>query len=161
MSNRLKMVQKELLYALFNKNWSDRKINDSIGIHRVTISRYRKEWHKLQKAKETVNITVSTLSLDENLPSDTVQNVPPGQNEVPTEGVVHFQVPTDPQPTCNGITSKSKVIQYYNEINLKLQNGQHARSIYQDLVSEHQYAGSYDSVKRYGNSRLKLTRFSR
>ena len=94
MSNRLKMVQKELLYALFTKNWSDRKINESFGIHRVTISRYRKEWHKLQKAKETVNITVPTLSLDENLPSDTVQNVPPGQNGCP---------PTPNQPAMESL----------------------------------------------------------
>jgi len=31
----------------------------------------------------------------------------------------------------------------------KLQNGQHAVSIYQDLVCERQYKGSYDSIKRY------------
>ena len=51
MANRLKMVQKELLFTLFSQEWSIRKINVATGIHRKTISRYRDEWQRLQDAK--------------------------------------------------------------------------------------------------------------
>jgi len=70
---------------------------------------------------------------------------PPDENEVPTDGVVHFQVPTDPNPA----QSKSKAAAYIDIIKQKLKKGQNARSIYQDLVIENDYTGSYDSVKRF------------
>jgi transposase len=75
--------------------------------------------------------------------------VPLSKNKVPTEGVVHFEVPTDPEMSDKRSVSKSKAALYHDEINLKLQNDQHAVSIYQDLVCERQYSGSYDSIKRY------------
>jgi transposase len=149
MANRLKMVQKEILFSLFTQNWSDRKINKSIGLHRATISRYRNEWLKLQREKESSNKNSKTLSSSENLPANPVQSVPPGENKVPTEGVVHFEVPTAPQLPDKKTISKSKAALYHDDINGKLHNGQHAVSIYQDLVCERQYNGSYDSVKRY------------
>ncbi len=40
MANRLKMVEKELLFILFSKKWSIPKINKALDIHRATISRY-------------------------------------------------------------------------------------------------------------------------
>ena len=49
MSNRLKMVTKEVLYTLFSQNWSIRKINKDLNIHRKTISRYYKEWLSQQQ----------------------------------------------------------------------------------------------------------------
>ena len=149
MANRLKMVQKELMFSLFKQNWSDRKINNSIGLHRRTISRYRKEWLKLQKEKKTSGINSKTLSSSGNLSANPVQSVPLSKNKVPTEGVVHFEVPTYSEMSDKKNISKSKAALYHDEINLKLQNGQHAVSIYQDLVSERQYCGSYDSIKRY------------
>ncbi len=149
MANRLKMVQKEILFSLFTQNWSDRKIHNSIGLHRKTISRYRKEWLKLQKEKESSSIKKKTLSFAGNSSSNPIQSVPLNENKVPTEGVVHFEVPTDPQLPGKRTLSKSKAAVYHDEINLKLQNGQHGVSIYQDLVCEAQYNGSYDSIKRY------------
>jgi hypothetical protein len=149
MANRIKMVQKELMFSLFTQNWSDRKINNSIGLHRRTISRYRKEWLKLQRDNGSSNITSQTLSSPGNSLAKPVQSVPPDENKVPTDGVVHFEVPTDPRLPDKKNISKSKAALYHDEIERKLQNGQHAVSIYQDLVSEAQYSGSYDSIKRY------------
>jgi len=149
MANRLKMVQKEIMFSLFTQNWSDRKIHNSIGLHRKTISRYRKEWLNLQKEKKTSGINSKTSSSSGISSDNPVQSVPLSKNKVPTEGVVHFEVPTDPEMFDKKNISKSKAAFYHDEINLKLQNGQHAVSIYQDLVSERQYSGSYDSIKRY------------
>ena len=59
------------------------------------------------------------------------------------------KVPTDPELPDKRNISKSKAALYHDEIALKLQNGQHGVSIYQDLVCEAQYSGGYDSIKRY------------
>jgi hypothetical protein len=57
MANRLKMVQKELLFLLFSQDWSFRKISESTGLHRVTISRYHREWILNQKQTSEENPT--------------------------------------------------------------------------------------------------------
>ncbi|MBW1728790.1 MAG: IS21 family transposase [Deltaproteobacteria bacterium] len=145
MSNRLKMVQKELLFALFSLNWSTRKINKALEIHRRTISRYRKDWEENEKQKFKLVEHKSISSPSRKPGKNTFQNAPPDENEVPTDGVVHFQVPTDPNPA----QSKSKAAAYIDIIKQKLKKGQNARSIYQDLVIENDYTGSYDSVKRF------------
>ena len=149
MANRIKMVQKELMFSLFKQNWSDRKIHNSIGLHRTTISRYRKEWQRLKQEKQSSPETVKDAPLSKDIFNNPVQSVPLKQNKVPTDRVVHFEVPTDPDSVNIKTFSKSKAACYHNEIKRKLENGQHAVSIYQDLVSERQYKGSYDSIKRY------------
>ena len=149
MANRLKMVQKELLFTLFSQDWSIRKINVATGIHRKTISRYRDEWQRLQDEKSQCGDKppASTPATVKGRLSS--QSVPPGQNKAPTDKAVHFQVPPDPQSKNNPATSKSKAAAFYNVIVKKLDAGQSAKSIFQDLVTEHNYTGSYDSIKRY------------
>ena len=149
MANRINMVQKELLFSLFAQNWSNRKINKSIGLHRNTISRYRKEWINLRNKDKPIKSLSRTSDYNINATDSNSQSVPPNENKVPTEGVVHFEVPTDPKVTDKKISSKSKASVYHNEIKRKLGRGQHAVSIYQDLVCERGYSGSYDSIKRY------------
>jgi transposase len=74
--------------------------------------------------------------------------LPPNKNNCPPTKVVHFQLPTD--LTSDDLTkSKSQATPYLDVINDKLEKGQNARSIYQDLVIANNYTGSYDSVKRF------------
>jgi len=149
------MVQKELLYALFSLNWSSRKINNATGIHRKTISHYRTEWDKLQQVSDSNSTQANSDSQDHKSSNDKFQNVPAEENNCPPTQVVHFparpaggEVP--PDPTSDDLnTSKSQAAPYAEIINKKLQKGQHGRSIYQDLVIENNYSGSYDSVKRF------------
>lgn len=148
MANRLKMVQTELLFSLFEKGWSNRKINNAIETDRRTISRYRALWNAA-KGQAT---SIEPSSEDISTPKPPVQNVPP---KCPPMGVVHFQVPTD-LPATGSVISKSQVRQFHDVITEKLQKLQHARSIYQDLVIEHDYSGSYDAVKRYVRKLKKL-----
>ena len=149
MANRLKMVQKELLFILFSQNWSIRKINIVTGIHRKTIKTYRDEWLHLQEEASQSGKKPSALepsTIKEHLSS---QSVPPGQNKVPTDKVVHFQVPPDPLSKDNPVTSKSKAAAFHDVIVKKLDAGQSAKSIFQDLATDHNYNESYDSIKRY------------
>jgi len=120
MANRIKMVQKELMFSLFTQNWFDRKIHNSIGLHRKTIGWYRKEWLKIQKEEETSGINSKTSSSSGNSSFNPVQSVPLSENKVPT----------DPEMSDKRNVSKSKAALYHDEIKLKLQNGQHAVSIY-------------------------------
>jgi transposase len=157
MANRLKMVQKELLFLLFSQDWSFRKISESTGLHRVTISRYHREWILNQKQTSEENPTNIASNSTSDLAIDNIQSVPLAPNKVPTEKVVHFsakrirldgKVPTDPDST-NEHSSKSNAFVHHEAICEKLQLGQNAKSIYQDLVTDYGYTGSYDSVKRY------------
>lgn len=148
MSNRLTMVQKEFLMLLFSQNWSDRKIKKATGIHRLTISRYRQEYLQSRGAGSEKNQPSPNPDPSVNSDTNALQNVPPGPIPVPTDEVAHFQLPTDPEPQPNA-GSRSKAVPYHDPIIAKLHVGQNAQSIYQDLVTESQYTGSYDSIKRY------------
>ena len=145
MANRLKMVQKELLFALFAQNWSNRKINNTLGIHRKTIAQYKEEWLQIeqQNSQPDPNSIQPNTKTENHIES--TQSVPLDENKVPSGGVVHFEVP----PDSKNIVSKSKAAVYHEVITQKIENGQQARSIYQDLVIEQEFKGSYDSIKSY------------
>jgi len=158
MSNRINMLVKGHLMEMFNLGWSDRKINSITGIHRLTIARYRKESrtigkHALDIADQEVFIPKVRDSADQRTIRDS-QSVP---FEVPTDKVVHFparqsggEVPTDSDISDQKPPiSKNGASVYHLMIQEKMTLGQNARSIYQDLVIEQGYSGSYDSVKRY------------
>ena len=148
MSNRLTMVQREHLFLLFSQHWSDRKIKKVMGIHRATISRYRKEYLKSIGQRSANDQPCPNPVPNSVSPTEALQTVPLNAIQVPTDKVVQFQLPTDPEPDQQPV-SKSKVFSYHDTIATKLQAGQNAQSIYQDLVTEHHYSGGYDSVKRY------------
>ena len=149
MANRLKMVQKELLFILFSQNWSKRKINKALNIHRATITRYYSEWIEQQQNNIEQQGADVTSKTNVNGQSRAEQTVPLKENEVPTERVVHFQLPSDLAKPPDQIVSKSKASDYHDAIQKKMSVGQNAKSIYQDLVTDHNFAGSYDCIKRY------------
>lgn len=149
MGNTLKMDKKDLIKRLFATGWSNRKINRSTGIHRLTISRYRKRLDQEQAASDSDNNDHSSSDQSTSDADNLSQSVPPtGDSKCPPGQVVHFEVPTDPNEAEKRL-SKSRVAVYDTEIKAKLKAGQNAQSIYQDLCAEEDYRGSYDSVKRY------------
>jgi len=44
MGNTMKMDKVGVLYRLFTAGWGNRKINNTIGINRRKISRYKHQW---------------------------------------------------------------------------------------------------------------------
>jgi len=149
MGNTLKMDKQEVIKRLLIFGWTNRKINRSTGIHRDTISIYRRRWVQEQRASSSVHSDQSSgdpapggvQNMGQNRPLEGERKCPPGQ-------VAHFEVPTDSKAEDQR-SSKSRVAVYDTEIKAKLKSGQNARSIYQDLYVEESYRGSYDSVKRY------------
>jgi len=149
MGNTLRMDKKDLIKRLLALGWSNRKINRSTGIHRDTVSIYRKQWKQEHTAIEVDNSDQSSSDPTANKSEYLSQSVPPtGDSKCPPGQVAHFEVPTVSNDKLNQ-PSKSKVAVYDSEIKAKLKAGQNAQSIYQDLCAEENYRGSYDSVKRY------------
>ena len=155
MSNRISMLSKEHLMGLMGLGWSDRKINRVTGLHRITIARYRKEYQVIKSVNADKTVDEEPAYCKNSSIQKERQSVPLTEKQVPTDGVVHFparqsggEVPTG---STTSQTSKSKVWQYHDLIRAKLGLGQSARSIHQDLVTEQDYQGGYDSVKRYVN----------
>ncbi|MEA3287380.1 MAG: IS21 family transposase [Candidatus Marinimicrobia bacterium] len=149
MGNTLGMDKKDLIERLFATGWSNRKINRSTGIHRDTVSAYRKKWQQELTALEADRSAQSSSDSTTNKTENLSQSVPPtGGSKCPPSKVAHFEVPTDPDE-ADKKPSKSKVAVYDSEIKEKLKAGQNAQSIYQDLCAEEAYRGSYYSVKRY------------
>jgi transposase len=146
MGNVLKMVKEKMVRELIKSGWSNRKISESTQIHRATIRRIRQ---KLQKEQAVESKTKSQEKGEAHLSGfdELGQNVPEnGQNMCPPARVVHFEVPTGSEIVR---ASRSQAAQFAAVIQKKLENGQNAKSIFQDLYLECGYTGAYDSIKRY------------
>jgi transposase len=133
MGNVLKMDKKQLITGLIKLGHSDRAINKATGIHRKTISQYRKQVQ-----------SVPQVPADEN--AVTGQNVPQVPTDLLPDDIFTKQsLENAPLP----LTQSHQVTPLRAEIRTSILTGLTAQRIYQDLVEHHSFNGSYDSVKRY------------
>ncbi len=130
MSNNLKVNTQEAIKSLRQRRWSHRRIAQELGVNRRTVKRYT----RAPEAKCTISIpgsegdgpakcTISTLGLAE-------------AEELARRGRGGAGRRSDCEPLAQVIAGK-------------LELGLSAQRIYQDLVGENGFAGSYQSVKRY------------
>jgi transposase len=147
MGNVLKMEKQQQIQALTRLGWRDRAISRETGVNRETVARYRKQ-----------------VENQPEVPTDpepaTGQNVP----EVPADFLVpdsqnQPKVPADLPPAP--VTNSSAIQPYAETVRSFFLQRLTAQRIYQDLVEQHGFKGSYDSVKRYVRKlRKKLKHFS-
>jgi len=134
MANRVKVAIASSIIVLRQQGWSFRKIAQTLGVHRETVSRHV----RLAEAA-----------------SKPATNPPPGNvRDVESK-------PADPPAGNCGPPSRCE--QFRDVIAGKLDEGLSAQRIWQDLVSEHGFGASYTSVKRFvrqlgGNSPLPFRR---
>lgn len=124
MANKLKMAQVHTIETLWKQGWSCRRIARELGVHRDTVRKYVRE-----------------LQERESKPA----KVTAGNSVIPPPG-------SDPKPakvTAGTGSHRSKCAPYHDIIELKLETGLTAQRIYQDLIFEEGFKGSYESVKRY------------
>lgn len=123
MANVLKMAQIQTIEALWRRGWSYRRIARELGIHRETVGRYvgRLQGSDSKPAKVTAGKSADL---------------------VPISGVSKPAT----QVTAG---SRSKCEPLQKEILEKLKLDLSAQRIYQDLVTDGLFTGSYESVKRY------------
>jgi transposase len=120
------MDKQQQIQALTQLGWTDRAISRETGIYRGTISKYRKKYQNQPK-----------------VPTDSGST--PEQNQP--------KVPADLPPLPR--TNSAQIHPYREKIRIWIRQHLTAQRIYQDLVEEHGYTGSYDAVKRYARKLRK------
>ena len=128
MSNLLKMAVSETIRTLHRRGWSQRRIADELGINRETVARHLRQADPLSKPANAS----PGLEEDEGAPEHTV--APPGSTP-------------NPQPRGSGRASGSEP--WRDVIRAKCDLGLTAQRIYQDLVADHGFAGTYYCVRRF------------
>lgn len=163
MANQLKMAKIQAVLELHGRGWSQRRIARELGINRETVGRY------VQLAADSAQpaatfLGVNASGVDSNpanspagnepaLPDPDPASSPLGSgtdllgadlsaSELPA-GVVEFLQ----RPRVSGRQSACEP--YRALILAKVDQDLSSQRIYQDLVSDHAYIGSYDSVKRF------------
>ena len=143
--NQLKMDIQQTINTLSRGGWSQRRIARELGIDRETVARYR----RLARQVEEPNPTIPPAG-SEPVEGPKPAIVPPG-SEVTT---VPSHTPAEPpNPAISPTGSKPGRVShcelFETFIQAGLDGGLSAQRIYQDLVSEQKFVGSYDSVKRF------------
>jgi transposase len=136
MANVIGMEQRSAILGLWRRKWSRRRIARTLGLNRRTVAGYI-EQHEGQlrlKAAADSNCTI----------------VPPGKHgskcTIPPAGNGDAK-PSIPPAGKSGRQSQCEP--YSEQIELALEKGLQAQRIWQDLVCDYGFEGSYDSVKRY------------
>lgn len=133
MANQLKMALANAIITLKQRGWSNRRIARELGIDRETVKRH------LELAQNGSN-PVSDPPIDSN-------GLKPATNA--PLGSVAAEVGADQDQSGKSSGPDSQCEPYRAVIEEKLEQELSAQRIYQDLVYEHGFAGSYYSVRRF------------
>jgi transposase len=143
--NQLKMDIQQTIDTLSRGGWSQRRIARELGIDRETVARYRRLKRQAEAPKPAIPPAGS-----EPIEGPNPAIVPSGL-EVTT--VSSHPATESSNPAISPAGSKpgrvSHCEPFESFIKDGLDGGLSAQRIYQDLVSEQQFTGGYDSVKRF------------
>jgi len=163
--NELRMDLRQSIITLNRNGWSQRRIARELGINRETVANYCRE---AREAKPAI-VPAGSPAL-EPAPAATEPNsepaiVPAGSLEAygSKPAIVPPGSPTlQPAPAAPESSSEPAIVPAGSEAGRKSrceplravitsawEAGLSAQRIYQDLVADHQFGGSYDSVKRF------------
>lgn len=123
--NRLKVNVQQSILTLARCGWSRRRIALQLGVDRATVRRYL----EAAKAAAISNAAISTSGSPPSPEPNAAGNSTPGSTVVAGR--------------------KSLCDPWRLQIEEAFATGLSAQRIYQDLVREHQFAGSYQAVKRF------------
>lgn len=143
--NELKMELQQAIISLSRRGWSQRKIARELGIDRETVARYRRLARQAEAANPA-NPPAGSAVPEASNPAI----LPPGSEAA----AASTHSPTElSKPAISPAGSKpgrlSQCEPFEAVIQAALDQQLSAQRIYQDLVADHQFGGSYDSVKRF------------
>ena len=131
MANELKMAIVNTITGLLEKGWKQRRIARTLGVNRETVARYarlRREAESPPKADPPR--------------AEKPANLTPGLEGSPS--------PNPANPTLGFLPGPASLCDPFREsITQKLDQGLEGVRIWQDLIRENGFAGSYSSVKRF------------
>ena len=129
--NQLRLSQHQSILTLHKAGWSKRAIARELELNRETVSKYLRS-----EAKPPGEVTAG----DE-----------PPKPAISTPGSAVAEADSKPAISTAGSVAgrKSRCEAWEARITTALEQGLSAQRIYQDLVTEHQFVGSYQSVKRF------------
>jgi transposase len=149
MANRLKMALEQSIHTLYQQGWSQRRIARELGINRETVSRHLRDFQPTSKPANAPigSGDVANGSKPANAPigSDGLEggsNVAGVPINSPADQVTSHRAPGE-------VGRFSDCAPWRDQILEKLDLGLSAQRIYQDLVTEHGFGGSYFSVRRF------------
>lgn len=137
MANQLKMAKIQAILELHHRGWSQRRIAQELGIDRETVGRY------VGLAAGESKPAISPAGNSGSGPEPNPAISPLGCAADLPPGIIEFL------NRPRGIGRKSHCEPFRDVILAKLGQDLSSQRIYQDLVTDHGYAGSYDSVKRF------------
>ena len=134
MSNVLKLSLQETIRSLHKKGWGQRRIARELGVHRKTVRGYLEGGSKC-----TTHSTAGSVGI-----------AAPKCTSISTAGSgggegQHSRVGADAQKSGR----RSVCEPFRAVVEAKVEAGLSAQCVYQDLVTEHGFKDSYESVKRY------------
>ena len=131
--NELKVQLQQAIVGLRQQGWSKRRIARELGLDRGTVGKYL----RVKDPKPAIPLIGSEASVDSK-PAISLIGSEEGWDSKPA--IVHIGSPAGRQSLCEP---------WREQIALAVAAGLSAQRIYQDLVIEQAFAGSYHSVQRF------------
>jgi transposase len=155
MSNVLSDDKRQQIIALGRLGWSLRRIQQATGVRRETASAYLKaaginvrrpgNWGRA--AKPAIEVTTDSDPTTPHNPADNQAESAKPAIQVTTDSCGTQGLPKN-QPQARTLSSCEPYREFIQDA---LQRGRNATAIWQDLVTEHGFTHSYQSVKRFVN----------
>ena len=153
MSNVLSEAKKQQVIALGKLGWPLRRIEQATGVRRETAGAYLKAagiavrppraWGRRAPAKPANEVTPDSGAV--MLAPDESVTAKPANEVTPDPGALFSLNPSPP----TGHPDRSACEPYRELIQQGLNLGRNAKAIWQDLVSDQGFSGSYQTVKRF------------
>ncbi len=158
MSNVLSTEKKQQVIALGRLGWPLRRIEAATGVRRETAGSYLRAagiavrppggWGKRAPSKPANGVTTDLEATNPSIKGLSKPDISKPANGVTTDSgsldLSKLDLPATPEPP-----SASACAPYREIIERSLSRGRNAMSIWQDLVSDHGFSGSYQSMKRF------------
>jgi transposase len=151
MANQLKMAKIDAILALHQRNWSIRRIAKELGISRQAVARHiRLGVTRVKVGQAPIGDLPIMLGAKVATPEGGAHDANQATSEGGHSEFKVGQAPigsAGPQPAAK--RQPSLCDPWREVIVSKLEAGLTAQRIYQDLVTEHGFAGKYHSVRRF------------
>jgi transposase len=151
MSNLLCVAVIDTILSLYQRGWSQRRIACELGVQRETVARYLRQAADAKPANAPIGS--SDADNDAKPANAPIGSPAPGDAPKPAPAPLGAaglpDMPTAPPALETGAGRPSDCAPWRAVIEAKLELGLSAQRIYQDLVAEHDFTGSYYSVRRF------------